>query len=147
MPDPSCPWCQTPLDDHLATKCLDMWLLEAVLGYERLEGDAIPVEVSRRDGPGPHLQRVWRKGRGWYCEECGSIPNFCEEIEAAWQVVEHFSEGADGHGGYNVQLDGHGGGWWTFHIFKDGTCYEATAPTVELAIVKAALLACQEEGG
>ena len=111
------------------------------MGYACVEGEAIPVEISRRDGPEPHLKRIWSRGATWYCEECGSVPQFCEEMAAAWQVVASFSEGADGQGGYNVELQGHGDGW-TFHMFKDGTCYEAMAPTPMLAICRTAIRAC-----
>ena len=100
----------------------------------------------------PHLEY----GPGMKCPECGGEVDFrvrawcfnCQgwfyspyreystDIAAAWQVVEQFKD-------YNMQLDGHGDGW-TFHIFKDATCYEADAPTAPLAICRAALKATQE---
>lgn len=63
------------------------------------------------------------------------------DIVATWVVVERFHQGDSGEG-YNVQLDGHGGGF-TFHIFKDATCYNGDALYAPLAICRAALKAMQ----
>ena len=136
MPEPCCPWCHTPVSAHGhmggSLDCLNAWVAQVVLGCDVFRTDVLGFSCGCKSARGHHPPP-----HGW-TEFHDGLADFSGNIAAAWQVVESFSEDTDGQGGYNVQLDGHGSGW-TFHIFKDGTCYEATAPTPMLAICKVAI--------
>ena len=62
-----------------------------------------------------------------------ALPLYSTDIAAAWEVVERFKD-------WDWKLYSHGEGE-SFVIYKDGTHYEATAPTAPLAICRAALKA------
>lgn len=68
-----------------------------------------------------------------------SVPEYSTDFAAAWQVQSHFHPD-DSLDGYNVEMQGHGGGY-SFGIYKDGTCYWGEGPTAQLAICRAALKA------
>lgn len=96
MPEPCCQTCGVTVSQHPASPCLDAWVLEDVLGYQRVEGDAIPEAVSSRAVPVErrHQQRAWlrddgTRGISYYCEECGNAPLSSTDIAAAWSLFQH----------------------------------------------------------
>lgn len=116
--------------------------LDALVADE-IFGEPLPTDIDE-NGLNAYLSGSPTKSEGgwWmllYDYENGDNPEwtplpFSQEIRAAWQVVERL---ADYFTDYKVQLDGHGGRW-TFHVFKDGNCYESMADTAPLAIYPAA---------
>ena len=139
MPEPCCPWCGTTLATHAANACLDGWVLQAVFGYQRVEGEEIPAWVTSENLPAgrAHRQPIWISSAShqFYCEECGTIPRFSDDIAAAWQVVEHLLPPA-------------GDAAWQHYVHSPLGCLvlsHLTAHEAALAVVKAALRFCLEE--
>ena len=72
MAELKCPHCGTPIDEHEATRCLDAWIAQSVLG--------IPVRFEAiASGP------LWVES-----EWAGKVPleAYSSDIAAAWHVVE-----------------------------------------------------------
>lgn len=48
MPELRCPGCQTALDQHPASRCLDVWVAEVVLGWRPVWAVVLDVGVPLR---------------------------------------------------------------------------------------------------
>ncbi len=82
----NCPHCETEIDEHEASRCLDAWVAKAVMDELALMSPS-PIYVGRFD---------WVKKGDWYvASENDSpyrVPYYSVNIAAAWEVVGHFSE-------------------------------------------------------
>ena len=71
----NCPHCNTHIDEHPASRCLDAWVAEAVMGLVQCQAkfhDENPQCYATKDAP-----------------EYGSIlKEYSTDIAAAWEVVE-----------------------------------------------------------
>ena len=85
MPEPCCPWCNTPLSQHRqvggSRDCLNTWVAQVVLGCDVVRTDRLGFSCGcqshRGHHPPPH---------GW-TEFHDGLADFSGEIAAAWQVV------------------------------------------------------------
>lgn len=78
---------------------MDIAIAEKVMGWEPCTGIAI---IERETGKLPeeekaltrwHTRLAWFKdGKRMACDECGTLPQFSESIEAAWAVLTHIIE-------------------------------------------------------
>ena len=135
----NCPTCGVHALEHPASECLDTWVATAVMVWEkRLEGH----DAERYVAP----VYAWYDANGCRVAFCQDYINAkawepSKDIAAAWQVVERFkfykwlSQSASGLWGTGPML-------WTC-AFAAPTNFRATADTVTLAIVRAALLTTQ----
>jgi hypothetical protein len=60
-----CPYCNTTLEEHEATECFDAWVVEAVLGWERIEFENRPEKYLYLVGP--YLRTVSETPMGAQC--------------------------------------------------------------------------------
>ena len=60
----NCPHCQTPIEDHEASRCLDALIAEKVMGwepdYENMDGDIPYYNKAILDKGGTHWDRAYR---------------------------------------------------------------------------------------
>jgi hypothetical protein len=133
-----CPHCDTPIDDHAATRCLDAWVAEVIMGQSL------------------HVHEPSKYGM--FCEHCHanksyvefgtkwgrSIPpeHYSTDISAAWEVMdkEHPCGWFDG-----FALARYGSGYAIFRLLsrlKLSSLF-VEADTAPLAICRAATKACQ----
>ena len=72
-----CPHCNTPIDEHPASRCLDGWVAENVIGWETSPFGNWYWQMS------PPIGSTGRaEGRVY------NVPNYSTRILYAWQVVE-----------------------------------------------------------
>ena len=127
--------------ESLTGRDLNIKILEEIFGYKHYVGSAVPDEHVHF---GANQEEVWLLepdvnhpfGKR-VCRNCGDLPDYSEDIAAAWEVVGKMQE----HG-YPMILDnndyrGHFDcGFYT----DDVTLIQAEAETAPLAICRAALL-------
>ena len=82
---------------------LNVWIAEHVKGWERIEGaEAIAdfegrSESERAQADKYHCKRIWGKdGKKMACEECGSMPDFCGDMNLAFETVAGVATLTDG---------------------------------------------------
>ena len=132
----NCPTCNTHVLEHPASRCLDSWIAEEVMGWQR-----VPASVSDRD--------QWKDEKGRCCytwNPCAfECLHFSASIAAAWLMVERMRSLND-HVSVDVQMDRTGGMCWVNvtvgvarHDYR-GPYWQAEADTVPLAICRAALI-------
>ena len=156
----NCPNCDVHVDEHEAGPCFDLWILEDVLKWERSErpytGDFYPegsyfiIWTPQDDHPcitgvsqafdkdGNNLRANKDNPLGVWDEspEYNYSLQFSTDISAAWEVLEVVGENN------LIRLSGYlydgRENYWTFAIRGH---YDVKAPTVELAICRAAIKA------
>lgn len=75
----NCPHCETHIDEHEATRCLDAWIAEVVMGHSDIRKQEDSWEYCLYTGD---------------CHEpYGVNCFFSTSISAAWLVVEKFGDG------------------------------------------------------
>jgi len=125
----NCPQCNTPIDEHQATQCLDAWVAETALK----KSIAWPAHNEHPAIPGLEL---WNEQ-----------PRYSSDIAAAWQVVEgfkNFEPDRGGDSGFRVELHA-SGAFAAIGVYHELTIVGASAQTAPLAICRAALKAIEHE--
>lgn len=133
----NCPHCQTPIENHEASRCLDALIAEKIMGWKSSYGDSFWQMLPPEDSTGRAEGRVY------------SVPEFSTKIEIAWRVIEAMN---------NEQIQGHvgptrlhrlkqcsGKAWGVIWCTDFGYTEEVFAPTAQLAICRAALKALSQE--
>ena len=157
----NCPHCQTPIDKHEATRCLDAWIAEYVMGWKpyKIVGYNIlyPPNMQATADKHPVIFKPfdqWREydfdSEHFFDSREGGftqpiVPKYSTELEIAWRVVEDIN---------NTQIKGHvgptmlhqlrqcsNGQWGIIWCTDFGFTEEVRAPTVPLAICRAAMKA------
>ena len=159
MSDLSCPHCETEIDEHEASRCLDAWVAEEVMG---LCGHYLLMDVRGEDD-GDYITwtckfceeefRGLSFGKGW---KNPHLHNYSTSIAAAWEVVERLvpEAGAEWAIGIFAVPSISSVMWgWQVELLKlvyppnrgEGEI-AARAETFQLAICRAALKATVLEG-
>ena len=127
----NCPHCNTPIDEHQVSSCLDTWVAESVLGLTEL--DTSMQETSLLPS-GDYLISVG--------ESRPAYEQYSSDIAAAWKILLHFTP----YGSFSFSLQR----WHTdngnWHCDYAGI--KATSTTQQgapLAICRAALKAIEHE--
>lgn len=156
MKNINCPHCNTQIDEHEASRCLDAWVANEVMGWRGREvtmtNILLPPQGWERYfdndtlyGP-PSEKREWDfDSRQFYNSDKGGktmpiVPHYSASIAAAWEVAEKL---ADRWPDFNIGKgwDEYTGLWvvsWGFDGHGWATMDATTAP---LAICRAALKA------
>lgn len=161
----NCPHCKVEINKHEATRCLDAWVAEHVMGWKpyRVIGVNILYPPSRIANNNKHpvlykpfdpereydfdSSHFFDSSRGGFTEPI--VPKYSTEIEIAWRVIEKMR---------NTQIQGHvgptrlhslrqcSGKDWDLAWCSDFGFTEAVlAPTAQLAICRAAIKAKGKE--
>lgn len=147
----NCPHCNTHIDEHPASRCLDAWVAEAVMGWQ-------PITHFHGSPIADGWTGFW-DGEWFRWTECpeSDEPDASElwlpsiDIAAAWQVVEKIcnwdiddnmltlmGQGPD----IEMELpDSEESEWWKAEISGTRGKIKAEAPTAPLAISRAAIMA------
>jgi hypothetical protein len=121
---------------------LNSEVAEKILGWTRLEGDtAKEWHLARKNVPrleNMHKDCIWVTGTQIQaCKECGTMPDFVNDLELAWTVV-----GKMWQNGFGLDLEQTGDTEWRARFRNQNTYYFVAkheyAPT---AICLSALLA------
>lgn len=122
----NCPHCNTHIDEHEASLCLNAWVGEVVMKLDR-------VRIDEEDG-----EAIFKRNPS--ATSWGFVPQYSVSIAAAWQVLEKLS--ADG---YSYQVLEHSDpkrGDCLCELWKDFYRWNVNhQDTVPLAICRAAIKA------
>ena len=128
----NCPHCNTHIDEHPASRCLDAWVAKSVM---RLEVYMSHDEYLRAGFPhaqywssAVHYPAYWWD-KGWAM----SVAPYSSDIAAAWQVMEKLK----------LSLFPMINGWSAGQYYKS---HPAEAPTAPLAISRAAIKSVVRDG-
>ena len=149
----NCPNCGIDIREHPANRCMDSWIAEKVMGLVPCDAwDLFHWSIS--GGEYIHHPEMCKCDNK--CYPTKACPGYSTDISAAWEVAEKMKlsilplETGYFAGIYDIEneyfdadmgiIDGHFGSGYAG--MRD-IC--ATAPTPELAICRAALLAVMEE--
>lgn len=149
----NCPTCNLAIDKHPAGRCLDAWVAESVMG------ECAHIWTLKHTEP-EYCRECGEQIGGWdggdyptkVCEKCGkevqglafSVNGACHskpystEISAAWKAVEKT-------GLFEANLLWRDGQDWHILAHEYLALEIARAPTVSLAICRAALRAVMED--
>ena len=160
----NCPHCETLIDEHKATRCLDAWVAEYVMGWKPYKiisvnvlhppngqayNDEHPVLYKPFDPESEYdfdSERFYDDSRGGRTQPI--VPKYSTEIEIAWRIIKAIN---------NEQMQGHvgptrlhrlkqcsGDRWGVVWCSDFGFTEEVIAPTAPLAICRAALKASEK---
>jgi hypothetical protein len=132
-----CPTCNTDVDQHEASDCLNRFALSIVCGItDKCAGPTIMIEPNGDGGVIPACTVC--NYIGWdFPSHAPAVPSFPDDIAMAWRLVRRFE-------GFDVKLYSHADGW-VFVIYKDAIHYEGEAGLKQeaLAITRAAIKAAR----
>lgn len=126
----ACPRCGLDVDEHLANRCMDAWVAEAVMGWEKCCISTLPEKLDYTHWKTDTLDGMWyvQASLDW-------SPS--TQIADAWLVVEKLAPLGQ------LLLDGTLSGDWHCEVVGDT---QAEAETAPLAICRAALRVCLDRG-
>lgn len=135
-----CPTCNTPIDSHPASRCLDAWIAKEVMGLG-LPKNKLSWHKAN-DGIGWKAERPDYSTDGTWLRSWSYVewpPNYSTSIYCAWQVLEEMKE----EWFREVHSVGYNTGWEAELelMIHYGPTYKGYGKTAELAICIAALKA------